>query len=76
MQYTEIFKAAKLKKKKSIHFLDIFLILARNIDRGYMNTHNQCFEAKIRKIGILLQIPVSLYNSGVQGGIHYMDMFS
>ena len=33
------------------------------------STHNLCFRAKIRKI-------VLLYKSGVQGGIHYMDMFS
>ena len=41
-----------------------------------MSTHNQCFGAKIRKIGIHLHTPVSLYKSGVQGGIHYTDMFS
>ena len=28
------------------------------------------------KIGIPLHTPVLLYKSGVQGGIHYMDMFS
>ena len=39
-------------------------------------THNLCFGAKIRKIGIPLHTPVLLYKSGVQGGIHYMDMFS
>ena len=31
---------------------DIFLIFAQNIDCGYMSTHNLCFGAKIRKIGI------------------------
>ena len=40
------------------------------------STHNLCFGAKIRKIGIPLQTPVLLYKSGVQGGIHYTDMFS
>ena len=40
------------------------------------STHNLCFGAKIRKIGIPLHTPVLLYKSGVQGGIHYMDMFS
>ena len=30
--------------------------------------------AKIRKIGIPLHIPVLLYKSGVQGGIHYTDI--
>ena len=40
------------------------------------STHNLCFGAKIRKIGTPLQTPIFLYKSGVQGGIHYMDMFS
>ena len=35
-------------------------------------THNLCFGAKIRKIGIPLHTPVLLYKSGVQGGIHHM----
>ena len=39
------------------------------------STHNLCFGAKIRKIGIPLHT-VLLYKSGVQGGIHYTDMFS
>ena len=39
-------------------------------------THNLCFGAKIRKTGISLQTPVFLYKSGVQGGIHFTDMFS
>ena len=33
-------------------------------------THNLCFGAKIRKIGIPLHTPVLLNESGVQGGIH------
>ena len=41
-----------------------------------MSTHNLCFGAKIRKIGIPLQTPVLLYKSEVQGGIHCTDMFS
>ena len=40
------------------------------------STHNLCFGAKIRKIGIPLHTPVLLYKIGVQGGIHYTDMFS
>ena len=40
-----------------------------------MSTHNLCFGAKIRKIGIPLHTPVLLYKSGVQGGIHYTDWF-
>ena len=51
-----------------------------------MSTHNLCFGAKIRKIGLPLQYLVFLivykvgfkgvYKSGVQGGIHHTDMFS
>ena len=43
-----------------------------------MSTHNLCFGAKIRKIGIPLHTPVLLYKSEpeVQGDIHYTDMFS
>ena len=64
---------------------DIFLIFAQNIDCGYTlepprqggsNEYPQCFGAKIRKIVIPLHTPVLLYKSGVQGGIHYTDMFS
>ena len=63
-----------------LKMFDIFLIIAQNIDCGYMleprrggsniltSTHNLCFEAKIRKIGIPLQTPDFLYKSGVQGG--------
>ena len=40
------------------------------------STHNLCFGVKIRKIGIPLRTPVLLYKSGVQGGIHYTDMFA
>ena len=42
----------------------IFLVLAQNIDCGYIlggsnaSTHNLCFEAKIRKISISLQTPI------------------
>ena len=36
------------------------------------STHNLCFGAKIRKIGIPLHIPVLLYKSGVQGGGVYI----
>ena len=61
---------------------DIFLIFAQNIDRGYTleppltSTHDLCFGAKIRKIGIPLHTPVLLYKSGVQGGINFTEMFS
>ena len=39
------------------------------------STHNLCFGAKIRKIGIPLHTPVLLYKSGVGGGTHFTDMF-
>ena len=56
---------------------DNFLIFAQNIDCGYTlepprrggSTHNLCFGAKIRKIGIPLQTPVLLYKSGVFKGV-------
>ena len=89
MQYTDIFKVVKKEKIQLKHF-DIFLIFAQNIDCGYTlepprrggaeavltSTHNLCFGAKIRKIGIPLYNPVLLYKGGVYGGIHYTDMFS
>ena len=48
------------------------------IEMGYKRglVHNLCFGAKIRKIGIPQLTPVLLYKCGVQGGIHYTDMFS
>ena len=55
----------------------LVLIFAQNIDCGYAvasvltSTHNLCFEAKIRNIGIPLHTPVFLYKSGV-----LMHMFS
>ena len=64
-----IFSEAKIKDfigKKS----DILIILLKtNIDCGvHVRTAspiNPCFGSKIRKIGIPLQTPVSLYKSGV-----------
>ena len=82
---TGIFSALKFENFQLKNF-DIFLIFAQNIDCGYtlellneavlMSTHNLCFGAKIRKIGIPLHTPVLLYKSGVKGGIHCADMFS
>ena len=43
---------------------------------AFLLASSLCFGAKIRKIGILLHTSVLLYKSGVQGGIHYTDMFS
>ena len=39
------------------------------------STHNLCFGAKIRKIGIPLHTPVLLYKSGVSGVFYFTDMF-
>ena len=56
---------------------DTFLIFAPKHRLWVLtSTHNLCFGAKIRKIGISLHTPVSLYKSGVQGRIHFTDMFS
>ena len=47
------------------------------LDEGVLtSTHNLCFEAKIRNIGIPLHTPVLLHKSGVQGGSchgHFRD---
>ena len=71
MQYMEIFEVVKNEKFQKKN--DIFLIFAQNIDCGYTlepprlneavltSTHNLCFGAKIRKIGIPLHTPVFLY---------------
>ena len=48
----------------------------RLAEAGLTSTHNLCFGAKIRKVSIPFYTPVFLYKNGVQGGIHYMDMFS
>ena len=40
----------------------------------HVSTHNLCFGPKIRKIGIPLYTRVSLYKSGDERGILYMDM--
>ena len=60
-----------------------FLIFAQNIDcvctyteAVLTSTHNLCFGAKIRKIGIPLHTPVLLFKSGVQGVKNYTEMFS
>ena len=52
-----------------LKIFDIVLIFAQNIDclakAVLTSTHNLCFGAKIRKIGILLRTPVLLYKSGI-----------
>ena len=81
MQYTMIFKVVKIESFLYKIF-DIFLIFAQNIDCGYLaeavliNTHNLCFEAKIRKIGIPQFCYIRSNQSGVQRGIHYTDRLS
>ena len=52
-QYTEIFLALKIEK---------FQLKGEAV---LTSTHNLCFGAKIRKIGIPLHTPVLLYKSGV-----------
>ena len=46
------------------------------VDAVLTSTHNLCFGAKIRKIGIPLHTPVLLYKSGVHGGRYYTEIFS
>ena len=53
--------------------LIFFLFLLKAV---LTSTHNLCFGAKIRKIGIPLHTPVLLYKSKVQGGKYYTEMFS
>ena len=69
MQYTEIFiKVVKIEYFQDKYF-DIFLIFAQNIVCGYLAcTHNLCFGAKVREIGIPLHTPVLPYQ--------YTDMLS
>ena len=70
--------------------MTLFLICAQNIECRYTvepprrggsveavltSTHNLCFGAKTRKIGIHLHTPVLLFKSGVEGGLHFTDMF-
>ena len=46
----------------------VFLIyFLKTAEAVLTSTHNLCFGSKIRKIGIPLQTPVLLYESGVQG---------
>ena len=80
MQYTEKNFGCKNDNFQWKNF-DIFLIFAQNIDCGYSlepprrggsNEYPQSmFWSKNKK-----NSPVLLYKSGVQGGIHYTDMFS
>ena len=60
MQYTAIFKVVKKNPKifSRICFA-IFLIFAQNGEAILTSTHNLCFGAKIRKIGIYPCVPPS-----------------
>ena len=64
MQYTEIFKVVKNENFQQKIF-DIFVIFAQNIEAVLTSTHNLCFGAKIRRIGIPQHTPVLLYKNGV-----------
>ena len=86
MQYTENFLVVKMQIFTG-KILIFFLIFAQNIDcvcklepprRGGSNEYPQSmFWSKNKKIdNIPLQTPVFLYKSGVEGGIHFTDMFS
>ena len=69
MQYTLIFLEEKIEnfiRKKNDIFAEAVLT----------STHNLCFAAKIRTIGIPLHTPVLLYKSGVEGGMDFTDMLS
>ena len=80
MQYTEIFGVVKNLKFHQNLFLLKTRIVGTSLNRlgeaVLTSTHNLCFGATIRKIGIPVHTPVLLYKSGVQEGIHYTDMFS
>ena len=64
MQYTEIFKSCKKRKKIIRKFLIFFLFLLKT-KAVLMSTRYLCFGAKIRKLGISLHAPVLLYKSWV-----------
>ena len=69
-----------------IFFIYIFLIFAQNIDCGYTlepprrgdsNEYpHSMFWSKNKKIRYTPSYPSFEYKSGIQGGIHYTDMFS
>ena len=81
MQYIEFSEALKIENFQWKSF-DIFLNFTQNKDCGYTlepphrGGSNEYPQSIIRKIGIPLHTPVLLYKSGVQGGIHYTDVFS
>ena len=56
-----------------LKYFDIFLVVAQNIHCEYPQS---MFWIKNKKNGIPLYTPVSLFKSGVQQGIHCMNMFA
>ena len=84
----EIFFSYKNSKFHSEKKIDIFNIFAKNIDCGYTlevprrggsNEYPQSMFRIKNKKNRLRHTPayyVLLYKIGVQGGIHYTDMFS
>ena len=87
MQYTKNFFSSKIENFHQKNFGYFSFFFAQNIDCGYTlepprqggsNEYPQSmFWSKIKNnLGIPLHTPVLLYKSGVQGGIHYTDMFA
>ena len=68
MQYSQIFKVLKneISRRNFLIFFSKHKLWAHCLAEAVlMSTHNLCFGAKIRKIGIPLHTPVLLYKSGV-----------
>ena len=68
MKYTDFSKVVKIENFPLKKF-DIFFYFSSKhrlwAEAVLTSTHNLCFEAKIRKIGLPLQTPVLLYKSGI-----------
>ena len=65
MQYRENVLVVKMKIFGNFQNIVCGYTLEPLAEAVLTSTHNLCFGAKIRKIGILLNTPVSLYKSGV-----------
>ena len=83
MQYTEIFSPVKIENFHG-NIFDIFLMFAQNIDCGYTlepprrggsEYPQSMFWSKNKKNMYTPAYP-SFAKSGIQGGIHFTDMFS
>ena len=76
MQLQRFFAAVKVKKFH-LKIFDFFLIFAQNIEAILTSTHNLCFGAKIRKIGIPLQTQFYYIKVGFKVfSKKFTDMFS